>query len=47
MVARLASESQVVLSARNGLVRVSPHFYNTEGDIERLYAGLERLRAAG
>lgn len=47
LVARLAAESQVVLSARNGLVRVSPHFYNTEGDFERLFAGLERLRAAG
>jgi selenocysteine lyase/cysteine desulfurase len=44
LVERLASESQVVLSARNGLVRVSPHFYNTTGDFERLYAGLERLR---
>lgn len=44
-VARLASETHVVVSARNGLMRVSPHFYNTEEDIQRLLDGLDRILA--
>ena len=44
MVARLASETQVVISARNGLMRVSPHFYTTEDDIQRMFEGLDQLR---
>lgn len=45
LVARLASEARVVVSARNGLVRVSPHFYNTDGDVARLHAALGSIRA--
>lgn len=41
-VARLASETQVVISARNGLMRVSPHFYTTEDDVQRLLDGLDQ-----
>jgi selenocysteine lyase/cysteine desulfurase len=44
-VARLASEAQVVVSARNGLMRVSPHFYNTEDDVQRLLDGLDQVGA--
>ena len=44
VVARLASEAHVAISARNGLLRVSPHFYNTEGDLERLLDSLDRQR---
>lgn len=43
VVARLASETQVVISARNGLMRVSPHFYNTEDDIHRLLDSLDQI----
>ncbi len=42
-VAQLAQEAQVVISARNGLMRVSPHFYTTEDDIQRMLEGLDRL----
>ncbi len=31
----------IVVAARSGIVRVSPHFYNTEGEIERLLEALE------
>jgi selenocysteine lyase/cysteine desulfurase len=41
--ARLASEAKVVISARNGLLRISPHFYNTEDDVQRLLAGLDAV----
>ncbi len=30
----------VVVSLRGGVIRVSPHFYNTEGDLDRLLEGL-------
>ncbi|HEY7849947.1 MAG TPA: aminotransferase class V-fold PLP-dependent enzyme [Ktedonobacterales bacterium] len=43
-VARLTSEAQVVISARNGLLRVSPHFYNTDADIQRLLDSLDQAR---
>lgn len=33
----------IVVSARRGL-RVSPHFYNTEEEVERLLSALERLK---
>ena len=45
-VARLASASQVVISARSGVMRVSPHFYNTEEDVARMLAGLDSLEQA-
>jgi len=38
---QLASQHQVIVSARNGLIRVSPHYYNTAEDITRLLHALE------
>jgi selenocysteine lyase/cysteine desulfurase len=38
---RLAAEG-VFVSVRGGSVRVSPHLYNTEEDVERLFAALEK-----
>lgn len=46
-VARLAEETQVVISARNGQMRVSPHFYSTEDEIQRLLDGLDRVARCG
>ena len=43
---RLAIElkgCRVLVSARHGSLRVSPHFYNDESDLERLEAELRRL----
>lgn len=34
------AERQVVVSPRNGLIRVAPHFYNIPADIERLIQAL-------
>lgn len=33
--------ADVIISVRGDVVRVSPHFYNSEGDIDRLLAALE------
>ena len=41
LAARLAAES-VFVSVRGESVRVSPHLYNTEGDVERLFEVLGR-----
>ena len=40
---RLAAEN-VFVSVRGDSVRVSPHLYNTEGDVERLFAALGKLK---
>lgn len=45
VVERLASEARAVISARSGQLRISPHFYNTEEDIQRLLVHLDALRA--
>jgi kynureninase len=36
LVARLLTEHGVIVDARNGALRVSPHFYNDTADIDRL-----------
>jgi selenocysteine lyase/cysteine desulfurase len=36
---------QIIVSARGGGIRVSPHFYNNEGDIDRLILALKTYRA--
>ena len=43
---RLARElkaQKILVAARHGFLRVSPHFYNNEADIDRLEAALARL----
>ncbi|MCS6953321.1 MAG: aminotransferase class V-fold PLP-dependent enzyme [Bryobacterales bacterium] len=41
--ARALRHDRVLVSARHGFLRVSPHFYNDEADIARLEEGLRRL----
>ena len=44
---KLAAELKgrgILVAARHGMLRVSPHFYNTEGDLERLVDVLRELR---
>lgn len=36
---------QIIVSARGGGIRVSPHFYNNEGDIDRLISALKTYQA--
>jgi cysteine desulfurase / selenocysteine lyase len=38
--ARRLQAERIIVAARHGNLRVSPHFYNTEGDLERLAAHL-------
>lgn len=39
--ARTLQEQRIVVAARHGNLRVSPHFYNTEADLEKLEAALK------
>ena len=41
--ARALREQKVVVAARHGRLRISPHFYNDEGDLERLKTALKQL----
>ena len=41
IMARALKEKRVIVSARHGLLRVSPHFYNDEDDLERFSAALK------
>jgi selenocysteine lyase/cysteine desulfurase len=41
--ARALREQNVVVAARHGRLRVSPHFYNDEGDLRRLETALRLL----
>lgn len=40
---QLETRSKVVVSARGKGIRISPHFYNIEQDIDRLILGLRRI----
>lgn len=46
VVARLAGEARVVVSARNGQLRVSPYFYNTMEEVQSLLTALDEALAA-
>jgi cysteine desulfurase / selenocysteine lyase len=41
--ARELKSRRVLVAARHGFLRVSPHFYNNEGDLDRLEEELRRL----
>lgn len=43
LVARQLKEQKIVVSARHGRLRVAPHFYNDESDIETLERALSRI----
>ncbi|MBF6589935.1 MAG: aminotransferase class V-fold PLP-dependent enzyme [Ktedonobacterales bacterium] len=45
LVIALAEHSGVVVSARQGCVRVSPHFYNTPEEIARFHVALDEVLA--
>ncbi len=42
--AHYMQKNKVTLTARNGLIRVSPHFYNTEDEIERFFSLLDGFK---
>jgi len=41
--ARALREQKVVVAARHGRLRISPHFYNDDGDLKRLETALKQL----
>jgi selenocysteine lyase/cysteine desulfurase len=41
--ARALREQKVVVAARHGRLRISPHFYNDDGDLKRLETALKSL----
>jgi selenocysteine lyase/cysteine desulfurase len=41
--ARALREQNVVVAARHGRLRVSPHFYNDDEDLKRLESALKAL----
>jgi cysteine desulfurase/selenocysteine lyase len=43
IVAELERKNRIVVSARGKGIRVSPHFYNNEADIDKLILALERI----
>jgi selenocysteine lyase/cysteine desulfurase len=43
LVAKLA-EDDIIVSSRDGNLRISPHFYNTLEDVDRLFTGLAKQR---
>jgi len=38
-------KKRIIVSARGGGIRVSPHFYNDEGDIDNLISALKTFQA--
>jgi cysteine desulfurase/selenocysteine lyase len=44
--AQSLKERRILVSARHGRLRISPHFYNDETDLETLRDGISRLRVA-
>ena len=42
IVTELQKRERIIVSARGKGIRVSPHFYNNEEDIDRLVAALKR-----
>jgi cysteine desulfurase/selenocysteine lyase len=42
-IARALREQQVVIAARHGRLRISPHFYNDDEDLDRLETALKNL----
>lgn len=39
----ILKEKKIEIAVREGIMRISPHFYNNEGDIDRLIEGLKFL----
>ena len=42
LIARALLEQKVVVAARHGRLRISPHFYNDEEDLKRLESALKQ-----